>query len=231
MIPALVLLLAALAFVASPFLVPGFNGFVPTQFPVPQYDPPVQPAGYAFMIWGVIYVWLLISVVFGLVRRASAPDWAAYRPALSVSLAIGATWLAVAEQSPVIATVLIWAMLGAALVALAKAPQWDRWYARAPVALYAGWLTAASAVALGLVLGGYDIAGEEVAAWAMLGLALVIGIVVLLAIPDCAEYGASLAWASVGIAVANEGPLMVGALAAAVLVAALAVRSARLEMR
>ena len=47
--------LAALAFAASPLLVPGFGGFDPNRFPVPQENPPVQPAGYAFAIWGLIY--------------------------------------------------------------------------------------------------------------------------------------------------------------------------------
>ena len=54
-----------LFFAASPFLSEGFNGFAPDQFPVPQDDPPVQPAGYAFSIWGVIYLWLIVGTGFG----------------------------------------------------------------------------------------------------------------------------------------------------------------------
>ena len=34
-------------------LVPGFGGFDANQFPVPQVNPSVQPAGYAFSIWGL----------------------------------------------------------------------------------------------------------------------------------------------------------------------------------
>jgi hypothetical protein len=33
--------LLCITFAASPFLVEGFNGFDPNQFPVPQNDPPV----------------------------------------------------------------------------------------------------------------------------------------------------------------------------------------------
>ena len=54
----LLVLLAALAFALSPLLSSGFNGFAPDQFPIPQDNPPVQPAGYAFAIWGLIYLWL-----------------------------------------------------------------------------------------------------------------------------------------------------------------------------
>ena len=42
-----------LLFAVSPLFTQGFNGFEPDQFPVPQDDPPVQPAGYAFSIWGL----------------------------------------------------------------------------------------------------------------------------------------------------------------------------------
>ena len=45
-------LILSVAFAASPFLVPGFGGFDPNQFPVPQINPSMQPAGYAFSIWG-----------------------------------------------------------------------------------------------------------------------------------------------------------------------------------
>ncbi len=222
-------LLTGLAFAVSPWLVPGFNGFEPDQFPVPQDNPPVQPAGYAFAIWGVIYVWLLVSAVFGLVSRADAPDWQDMRPALTVSLAVGATWLAVATQNPLGATVLIWVMLISALVALARAPRLDRWYARGPIALYAGWLTAASSVAVGFVLGGYDILPPQVAALVSLNLAIVIGFVTLFLIPNIAEYGVSLAWALVGVIVNNgaDAPIVTAFAAGGALFAlALGLRSA-----
>ncbi|MEM9550985.1 MAG: hypothetical protein AAGA05_07410 [Pseudomonadota bacterium] len=214
-------LVAALAFVVAPFLVPPFTGFQPDDFPVPQIKPPIQPAGYAFSIWGVIYVWLLVGAIFGLARRAEAVDWADMRPALALSLGIGATWLSVAAVSPVGATLLIWAMLAGALVALIRAPALDRWFARAPVALYAGWLTAASAVALGTLIAGYGLAGAMGAAWAMLALALAIGWTVLNRVADCAEYGIGLSWALVGILVANLSdalPLAIGAGAGAAVV-------------
>ena len=73
---AVVVLVMALAFGASSFIVPDFGGFDADQFPVPQEDPAVQPAGYAFAIWAVIYLWLLAGAAFGLVARATAPDWA-----------------------------------------------------------------------------------------------------------------------------------------------------------
>ena len=57
-------LLATAAFIASPFLVEGFNGYRPEQFPVPQNDPLVQPPGWAFSIWGVIYLGLTAYTIY-----------------------------------------------------------------------------------------------------------------------------------------------------------------------
>ncbi len=81
---------AALAFALSPLMSDGFAGFRPDQFPVPQDDPPVQPAGYAFAIWGLIYLWLLAGGLFGLLKRADSPGWDAMRWPLVASLVVGA---------------------------------------------------------------------------------------------------------------------------------------------
>ena len=55
MIQIYLLAAATLAFLLSPSLTEPFTGYTPESFPVDQIDPPVQPAGYAFAIWGVIY--------------------------------------------------------------------------------------------------------------------------------------------------------------------------------
>ena len=43
---ALLVLLAAVGFAVSPLLFPGFAGYDPDRFPIPQPDPPIQPAGF-----------------------------------------------------------------------------------------------------------------------------------------------------------------------------------------
>ena len=203
----LLTLLAALAFALSPLLSSGFNGFAPDQFPVPQDNPPVQPAGYAFAIWGLIYLWLIAGAVYGVWDRATDPDWEPMRPALTVSLLIGAGWIPVAQLSPIWATVLIWAMLVTAVIALLRAGQADHLWLRTPIALYAGWLTAASSVALGLILAGYGYLDAQVAAYVGIALARVIGLLVQVLRPDAPGYPAAVIWALVGVLVANlDGP-------------------------
>ena len=200
---AVLVAVAALAFAVSPFFVP-FDGFDPDQYPVPQDNPPVQPAGYAFSIWGLIYLWLLVHGGFGLLRRDTDARWDGTRWPLFISLAVGAAWLSVAEVSPVMATILIWVMLLTALVALFRSAGPDRWLLQAPLAIYAGWLTAASFVSVGLLGAGYGVGPGQVAwAWIALGAALICAAGVQSALARAPEYGLTVVWALVAVVVAN----------------------------
>ncbi|MEL7133351.1 MAG: TspO/MBR family protein [Pseudomonadota bacterium] len=211
--PALVLVLA-LTFALSPLWVPDFGGFEGDRFPVPQIDPAVQPAGYAFAIWGVIYLWLIAGAAFGALRRWSALGWTPMRAPLALSLAVGSVWLPVAVRSPVWATILIWIMLIAALVALWRSPRGDAWAAAWPLGLYAGWLSAASCVALGLLLAGYGWTSERTAAWLMVTAAVALALMVQRALGRAPTYGIAVIWALFAIAVQNGfDPRSVGALA------------------
>jgi hypothetical protein len=200
--PFLILFLAV-AFALSPLLVPDFGGFDPDRFPVPQDNPPVQPAGYAFAIWGVIYLWLVGSALFGVAARRDARDWGAVRAPLAISLAIGAVWLPAAQLSPVLATVLIWFMLVTALLALWRSPVRDPGWASWPLGLYAGWLSAASCVAIGLLLAGYGVMGETGAAVLMLTIAIVLAVFMQNRLDRAPTYGLAVIWALTAVAVQN----------------------------
>lgn len=202
---ALVVAVATAAFIASPFFADGFRGYQADQFPVPQVDPLIQPPGWSFSIWGVIYLWIGVSAVFGLFLRATAADWAAMRPSLTACLAVGATWLQVAMASPFMGTVLILVMMVAAIVALHDAPFLDHWWARAPVGLLAGWLTAASCVSLGLMLAGYGLMSGHTAAVVCLVLALLIAGFVIWSVRDTGTYALAVAWALLGITLKAMG--------------------------
>lgn len=205
MLKSLLVLIATIAFVVSPLLTPNFGGFDPERYPVPQFNSPVQPAGWAFSIWGVIYLGLLMHAVMGFIRYKDNADWNRGRLALFVSLAIGAIWLSVALVSPVWATVLIWVMLIASLVSLYKARHAQpRWVAIWPVALYAGWLSAASFVSIGLLLGGYGILDGTTAAVVSLALATSFALVNQLRLRMW-PYAVSVAWGFIGICFSNIG--------------------------
>ena len=192
-------------FAISPAFVQDFGGFDPNRFPVPQDNPPVQPAGYAFAIWGVIYLWLIGGMGYGLWKRREDAAWHPMRLALIPSLAVGAIWLAVAVASPVWASVLIWVMLITALMALFRSPLHDKWAAALPLGLYAGWLSAASCVSLGLLLAGYGYVDSTTAAIAAIFLALVLASGVQSQLGRVPSYGIAVIWALVAVVVQNAG--------------------------
>ena len=208
--------LFTVTFVASPLVTPPFMGFSEDQLPIPQINPPIQPEGYAFAIWGLIYAWLLISALFGLAVRVEDDAWERTRSPLMLSLALGTPWLWVAGQDAVAATVLIFAMAICAIWALLRTPDHDRWLLRAPVAIYAGWLTAASFVSLGSTMAGYGIIMDQIG-WAYTGIALAL--IVTLAVQNRAktapEYGLTVIWALVGIIMSNYASELWIAIAAA----------------
>lgn len=212
----LTLILTA-TFVVSPAFTNPFMGFTADQLPYPQIDPPVQPAGYAFAIWGLIYSWLIVSAVFGVWKRRSDAAWDHVRAPLMISLAVGTPWLAIANASAVWATITIFIMSAAAIVALIRAPKVDGWWLQAPVGIYAGWLTAASFVSLGSTAAGYGIALGSLG-WAYLAIILALGVTlaVIARKPSAPEYGITVIWALIGIIVANlSGAVGVMILAAA----------------
>lgn len=212
----LTLILTA-TFVVSPAFTNPFMGFTADQLPYPQIDPPVQPAGYAFAIWGLIYSWLVVSAVFGVWKRRSDAAWDHVRAPLMISLAVGTPWLAIANASAVWATITIFIMSAAAIVALIRAPKVDGWWLQAPVGIYAGWLTAASFVSLGSTAAGYGIALGSLG-WAYLAIILALGVTlaVIARKPTAPEYGITEIWALIGIIVANlSGAVGVMILAAA----------------
>lgn len=195
---------AAVAFITLSYLAPDFRGYSTDQMPHAELRPPVQPAGYAFAIWGVIYPWLLISAGYGLFKRADAPDWDPQRWPLIGAMVLGAGWLWIAVQNPVLATVVIFAMLGFALLALARTPTREFWLARAPVGLFAGWLTAASFVSLGVVLAGFGVLGSgRIAALMMIVVAAGVATLVMTRLRPGGTYPFAVGWGLAGIAVVN----------------------------
>ena len=210
---AFVTLALAVAFALAPAITSPFSGFEADQLPNPQIDPPIQPAGYAFAIWGLIYAWLVISALYGVWKRRDDAGWDAARKPLIVSLAIGVPWLAIANASAIWATITIVLMATFAVLALLRSPASDRWLLRAPIALYAGWLTAASWVSIGTTAAGYGLVFDA-QVWALIGIAAALAIAAAVTV-DSEEpvYAGTVIWALVGIVVANgiANPIITGA--------------------
>jgi hypothetical protein len=203
---ALILLVATLAFGVAPFVTPPFTGYDPAMFPVYIVRPSIQPAGYAFAIWSVIYLWLIAHAVFGFWKRPVDAAWQRVRLPLTIAVAVGSVWLWIAGQSPIWGTITIWIMAGAAILAFLRAdPGIDRWMLSGPTAIFAGWLSAASAVSTGVLIAGYGWLSDTGSAAAMLALVLAIAVTVQMRRPGMPVYGLTVIWALAGVIVANAG--------------------------
>ena len=115
-------LLATVAFVAAPAVTPPFMGYAPDQFGVLIVRPAIQPAFYAFAIWGVIYPWLMAHAAFGLWRRSDDPAWQPSRLPLLAAVGLGTVLvLATLVQSrrpamPIYGATVVWAIIGVVVV-------------------------------------------------------------------------------------------------------------------
>lgn len=220
---ALLLLLVTLAFGAAPFLTPPFRGYDPALFPVQIARPSIQPAGYAFGIWSVIYLWLITHAVLGIWKHAENPAWDRPRLPFILAIALGSAWLSIAPVAPIAATVTILVMAGAAITAFLRSDtETDRWLLSAPTAILAGWLSAAAAVSTGVVASGYGLLTDTAAALVMIVATLMLAITIQRRRPAMPVYGLTVIWALVGIVVANAGLNPVVAIAAGLGIAAMA---------
>lgn len=202
---AIAVVCGALAFAAGSAMSSGFGGFDPAAFPYPIENLPLTPEGYAFSIWGVIFIALILNAFYGLLKRDTNAGWDATRWPLFVTQAIGAAWIGIAQVSPVMATITIWIMLVGSLMALrAGLKTSETWWMHVPLALLAGWLTAASWVALTTTVVGFTALTPVLGSWIGLSGALVTAIAVLRVMPQPA-YAIAAIWALVGIIVANLG--------------------------
>ncbi|WP_126546876.1 hypothetical protein [Hymenobacter amundsenii] len=206
-----------------------------------KYPTPVTPAGYAFSIWGLIFLSLLAYAVWQLLlaqRRNPLPDMLA-RPLVLVNVLTG-FWLVIFayELLALSALVMVGILAGLAVAYGRLRRQTRREPATVPVwvnlpfGLYLGWISVAlvvnATVALGQLWQPGAVTGIQ------LGVAL-MGVVAGLALGITGKfrelaYPAAVAWGLVGIWVARNGAPDTQLLAWTALVAAAVVALGALRL-
>ncbi len=181
-------------------------------------DATLRVAGYAFAIWGIIYLWLLVYAVRQALPRTGESllihrfGW----PSVAALLAIGWWILAAAFDQEVATIILIFGALAVLLIpllanagAIRALPRGsgDRWMTVWPLALLAGWLTVAAPVNLITVATGNDWLPQALSptAWAILAIAVVAA--VALGVTQrlrTLAYGLPIAWGLLGVFMAEQ---------------------------
>ena len=183
----------------------------------------LEAAGYAFSIWGVIYLGLLAYAGYqALPSTEETPGLRRLGWPSVIAMAGCGAWLIAASADAKWATVAIISASALALCVplLKRYPVQRRiefWLVAAPLSLLAGWLTVASAINLLTVLTSFDIIRPHTApAWAASGVGAVMAIG--LGITVTAKnwvYPLPIAWGLAGVAVAEQADRPMIALLAA----------------
>lgn len=181
-----------------------------------MYPSAFTPAGYVFSIWSVIYLGLLVyAVAQTLPAVRSRPAVARIAWPFVLSSVLNAVWLYTWHWLMIELSVLVMALLLLSLIVIyvrlrpsgVDPTPAERWAVRLPFSIYLGWISVATiANASGAIKAtGWDGWGLSDATWAaiMIGVATVLGLIMLARHRDVG-FVMVLAWAFVGIAVAQR---------------------------
>lgn len=175
----------------------------------------IQPAGFAFSIWGFIYTLIFIWIVklfFARERENSVAQRLRYWPILNFLLN-GAWILVFTQQLVFLSTVVIFALLVTLIIMhdlISKGPY--HWYDRFPFSIYFGWVTVATIVNVftwAVSSNIESILGMGEFTWTiiMLAAATIIGMFVSSVFKDWL-YPLVLIWPFFGIYVENNSEFM-----------------------
>ena len=175
----------------------------------------IEPAGYAFSIWGPIYLAALAYAVWQLAGAGRKMPLTLRIAPLAIVLYLGSSvWLAAAKFGPLWATMPILALmaLSACTILIVATSAAERsagwwWFVVVPFGLYAGWTTAATFVNVATVAPGYgfDRFGLSIPGYAQaIVAATAVTALMLWLTRGNAIYAATIAWALVAIIVAGR---------------------------
>ncbi len=176
---------------------------------------PAVPAGYAFAVWGVIYLGsFAYAVLQATPARVQDPLFRRIGVLTAAGFVACCLWLFAARDLPwatvpLIAVMLV--VLGRAFVITARTPDLSRTrrlLVLAPLGVYAGWLSAATFVNLAEVLPGYgfDRLGLTAEAFGLVVIAAAAATALTLTLLSrgAVAYVLTVLWALVAVAVNND---------------------------
>ncbi|MCW0424568.1 hypothetical protein [Xanthomonas sacchari] len=213
-----------------------------------RYPTLIVAAGYAFAIWGVIF---LLDLAFGLWqssarrRRVSALALAQVRVPAALGFALTAAWMPVfSQQHFLLALAVIWTALAAMLLAALRlsrdpAPESGQTlWAWLPLSLHAGWLSLAAFLNTAQVIVAYRwLSTERMLPWSLVlfALAAVLLLGMNRAMRGNLAYAAAALWALAAVYVKQAASTLAGAQSAAwvalLLAAVLALQMLWLRLR
>ncbi len=211
-----------------------------------RYPTLIVAAGYAFAIWGVIF---LLDLAFGLwqssARRRRVSALAQVRTPAALGFALTAAWMPVfSQQHFLLALAVIWTALAAMLLAALRlsrdpAPESGQTlWAWLPLSLHAGWLSLAAFLNTAQVIVAYRwLSTERMLPWSLVLFALAAALLLGMnrAMRGNLAYAAAALWALAAVCAKQADSTLAGAQTAAwvalLLAAVLALQTLWLRLR
>lgn len=186
-----------------------------------EYDNLFTPAGYAFAIWGIIYLGLIVLAIYMLIVAFRDDDSGDFilkaSPTLILTHLGNGTWLWFWLHDEVAISVFVMLFILATLIATVLRLNMERWDAPTkfialvwwPIDLYFGWICVATIANFSAYLGsiGWNGGLSEVT-WTIIMISVATALGVFLIVTRCMrEVGGVIIWALIAIAMRHSGEI------------------------
>ena len=152
-----------------------------------RYQTLITPAGYAFAIWGLIFIGVLGYAIYQVMpAQRSNPRFSAAAPWVIANMVFngfwtvifGQEWIALATVVIIADLVTLYKIVDALNINHVRVSSMETWLARVPFSIYFGWLTVATTVCIAFFLkaNGFNAFGLGDQTWAVLILVVALGI-------------------------------------------------------
>ena len=182
----------------------GYIGGITPEAISEKYPTYITPAGYAFSIWALIYLGLILFSLFQ-IMPVQKENYKKIRAFYLLSCLANCVWIYLWHHQLIVASVGAMLVLLASLIAInINLTKEDSAIARVPFGIYFGWITVAALVnaAVCLTYLGFQI--SITMACILIVIATFFGVIVRLKLPNVA-YGLTVTWGIVAIAVKHGG--------------------------
>jgi len=186
-----------------------------------KYPTPITPAGYAFSIWSLIYVGMIAFSIYQMLP-ANAARFRSIRSLYILTCALNCAWIYMWHSDQIaICFVLIFLLAACLFLINVKLRETngmaEYWFAKAPLGIYFGWVTAATLVNFAVLLVHWNVS-ISATAWTWIGIGLIVfaavlGVIVRIRLVNYL-YPLAIAWALTAIGVKQSGQTLIVAAAA-----------------
>lgn len=169
-----------------------------------KYPTFVTPAGYAFSIWALIYLGLIVFSLYQ-AMPLHLDNFKKVRGFYTLSCLANCVWIFLWHNQQIVASVGAMLVLLASLIAInVNLSKEDSLIARVPFGMYFGWITVAMIVNIAVCLAYLGVEISITTACVVIAIATFFGVIVRLKLPNVA-YGLTVTWGIVAIAVKHGG--------------------------